>query len=173
MLKCNFNPEMLHFRLVLIARVFLLQVVGNMGDALEAANPAIKAVLTRCMRQPTTTLAVQLAAIQAFRRMPVTDEVNTSPITFFTIAQVFRPQRQKRLCFGAQVRANLQRVSLYPKGAVQKRLAAYLMLMRNPQDSDMDVLKKLLKQEQNVQVKSFVTSHIYNIITSTETEAQK
>lgn len=75
--------------------------------------------------------------------------------------------------FGAQVRANLQRVSLYPKGAVQKRLAAYLMLMRNPQDSDMDVLKKLLKQEQNVQVKSFVTSHIYNIITSTETEAQK
>lgn len=56
---------------------------------------------------------------------------------------------------------------------MQKRLAAYLMLMRNPQDSDMDVLKKLLKQEQNVQVKSFVTSHIYNIITSTETEAQK
>lgn len=91
-LRCNFNPEMLHFRLVLIARVFHLQVVGNMGDALEAAKPAIKAVLTRCMRQPTTTLAVQLAAIQAFRRMPVTDEVNTSPITFFTIAQVFRPQ---------------------------------------------------------------------------------
>lgn len=56
---------------------------------------------------------------------------------------------------------------------MQKRLAAYLMLMRNPQDSDMDVLKKLLRQEQNVEVKSFVTSHIYNIITSTETETQK
>lgn len=47
------------------------------------------------------------------------------------------------------------------------------MLMKNPQDSDIDMVKKLLKQEQNVQVKSFVTSHIYNIITSTETEVQK
>lgn len=50
-----------------------------MGDALEAANPAIKTVLTKCMRQPATTLAVQLAAIQAFRRMEVTDEVHSSP----------------------------------------------------------------------------------------------
>lgn len=49
-----------------------------MGDALEAANPAIKSVLTKCMRQPATTLSVQLAAIQAFRRMAVTDEVNAS-----------------------------------------------------------------------------------------------
>ncbi|KAM6992474.1 apolipoprotein B-100-like [Tautogolabrus adspersus] len=122
-----------------------LRVVGNMGDAMEAADPAIKATLLKCMRQPATTLSVQLAAIQAFRRMTVTDEV----------------------------RANLQRVSQYPKGAVQKRLAAYLTVMRNPQDSDIEMVKKLLKQEQNVQIKSFVTSHIYNIITSTDPETQK
>lgn len=47
------------------------------------------------------------------------------------------------------------------------------MLMKDPQDSDMEMLKKLLKQEQNVQVKSFVTSHIYNIITSTEASVEK
>lgn len=52
-----------------------IQVVGNMGDAMEAADPAIKATLLKCMRQPATTLAVQLAAIQAFRRISVTDEV--------------------------------------------------------------------------------------------------
>uniref|UniRef100_A0A3Q3G180 Vitellogenin domain-containing protein n=1 Tax=Labrus bergylta TaxID=56723 RepID=A0A3Q3G180_9LABR len=112
-----------------------LRVVGNMGDAMEAADPAIKTILLKCMRQPATTLSVQLAAIQAFRRMTVTDEV----------------------------RANLQR----------KRLAAYLTVMRNPQDSDIEMVKKLVTQEQNVQIKSFVTSHIYNIITSTDPETQE
>ncbi|XP_068610219.1 apolipoprotein B-100-like [Brachionichthys hirsutus] len=122
-----------------------LRVTGNMGEAMEAANPAIKTALLRCMRQPATTLSVQLAAIQAFRRMTVTDEVRT----------------------------NLQRVSQYSKGAVQKRLAAYLMLMKNPQDSDVEMVKKLLQQEQNGQVKSFVTSHVFNIITSMDAETQE
>lgn len=75
--------------------------------------------------------------------------------------------------FSVQIRSNLQRVSQYPKGAVQKRLAAYLILMRDPQDSDIELVKKLLMQEQNIQIKSFVTSHIYNIISSTDSETQK
>uniref|UniRef100_A0A8C3ALV4 Vitellogenin domain-containing protein n=1 Tax=Cyclopterus lumpus TaxID=8103 RepID=A0A8C3ALV4_CYCLU len=122
-----------------------LRVIGNMGDAMEAADAAVKTTLLKCMRQPATTLSVQLAAIQAFRRMSATDEV----------------------------RSNLQRVSQYPKGAVQKRLAAYLILMRNPHDSDIEIVKKLLTQEQNTQIKSFVTSHVYNIISSTDSETQK
>ncbi|KAG7270489.1 hypothetical protein CRUP_032785, partial [Coryphaenoides rupestris] len=121
-----------------------LRVVGNMGEAMEAAEPAIKTTLLKCMRQPATTLSVQLAAIQAFRRMQLTDEV----------------------------RANLQRVSMYAKGAVQKRLAAYLILMRSPKTSDLEMVKKLLKQEQNKQVKAFVTSHIYNIVSSTDRQSQ-
>lgn len=55
-----------------------MQVVGNMGDVMEAVDPAIKNTLIKCMRQPATTLSVQLAAIQAFRRMSVTDEVNNT-----------------------------------------------------------------------------------------------
>ncbi|XP_029903069.1 apolipoprotein B-100-like [Myripristis murdjan] len=122
-----------------------LRVVGNMGEAMEAADPTIKTILLKCMRQPITTLSVQLASIQAFRRMTITDEV----------------------------RSNLQRVSQYAKGAVQKRLAAYLTLMRKPEASDFEMVKKLLKQEQNMQVKAFVTSHIHNIISSTDPETQK
>lgn len=57
---------------------YSIQVVGNMGDAMEAADPAIKSIMLKCMRQPATTLSVQLAAIQAFRRMSVTDEVTNS-----------------------------------------------------------------------------------------------
>uniref|UniRef100_A0A8C6MGE3 Vitellogenin domain-containing protein n=1 Tax=Nothobranchius furzeri TaxID=105023 RepID=A0A8C6MGE3_NOTFU len=122
-----------------------LRVVGNMGDAMEAADPAIKNTLIKCMRQPATTLSVQLAAIQTFRRMSVTDEVRT----------------------------NLQKVSQYQKGAVQKRLAAYLILMKDPQDSDFEMVKNFLSQEQNVQVKAFVSSHVYNIISSTDSETKK
>ena len=48
-----------------------------MGEAMEAADPSIKSTLLKCMRQPATTLSVQLAAIQAFRRMQLTDEVNS------------------------------------------------------------------------------------------------
>ncbi|KAJ3607020.1 hypothetical protein NHX12_026535 [Muraenolepis orangiensis] len=121
-----------------------LRVVGNMGKAMEAADPTIKTTLLKCMRQPATTLSVQLAAIQAFRHMHLTDEV----------------------------RANLQRVSGYAKGAVQKRLAAYLTLMRDPRSSDLEMVKKLLKQEQNKQVKAFVTSHIYNIVSSTDPRSE-
>lgn len=55
-------------------------MAGNIGDVLEAADPSIKDTLVKCMRQPATTLSVQLAAIQAFRRMSVTDEVNNRPL---------------------------------------------------------------------------------------------
>ncbi|XP_046905722.1 apolipoprotein B-100-like isoform X3 [Hypomesus transpacificus] len=122
-----------------------LRVVGNMGEAMEAADASVKTTLVKCMRQPATTLSVQLAAIQAFRRMSVTNEV----------------------------RSNLQRVSQYAKGAVQKRLAAYLILMRAPEESDLELVKKVLTQDQNMQVKAFVASHIYNIISSKDPETQK
>lgn len=56
-----------------------IQVLGNMGDIMEAVNPAIMSTLLKCMRQPATTLSVQLAAIQAFRRMTLTDEVTNNP----------------------------------------------------------------------------------------------
>lgn len=64
----------------LIVLYYSIKVVGNMGDAMEAADPAIKTTLLKCMRQPATTLSVQLAAIQAFRRMSVTDEVTNTPL---------------------------------------------------------------------------------------------
>ncbi|XP_051511043.1 apolipoprotein B-100-like [Myxocyprinus asiaticus] len=119
-----------------------LRVVGNMGEAMEAADPNIKNTLLKCMRQPATTLSVQMAAIQAFRRMSVTSDV----------------------------RSNIQRVALYAKGSVQKRLAAYLILMRKPETSDLEVVKKILTQDQNLQVRSFVASHVYNIIHSKNPE---
>lgn len=54
-----------------------------MGDVMEAADPEIKNTLLKCMRQPSTTLSVQQAAIQAFRRMSLTDEVTLGFIIIF------------------------------------------------------------------------------------------
>ena len=71
------------------------------------------------------------------------------------------------------MRSNIQRVAQYGKGAVQKRLAAYLIIMRNPEASDFEMLKKILTQDQNVQVKAFVASHVNNIINSKDPETQK
>lgn len=122
-----------------------LRVIGNMGEAMEAADPNIKTTLLKCMRQPATALSVQMSAIQAFRRMSVTPDV----------------------------RSNIQRVALYSKGAVQKRLAAYLILMKKPEASDLEVVRKILTQDQNVQVKSFVASHVYNIIHSRDPEMKE
>uniref|UniRef100_A0A9J8CEX0 Vitellogenin domain-containing protein n=1 Tax=Cyprinus carpio carpio TaxID=630221 RepID=A0A9J8CEX0_CYPCA len=110
-----------------------LRVIGNIGDAMEAADPNIKTTLLKCMRQPATTLSVQMSAIQAFRRMSVTPDVS----------------------------------------AVQKRLAAYLILMKKPEASDLEVVRKILIQDQNVQVKSFVASHVYNIIHSRNPEMKE
>lgn len=64
-------------------------------------------------------------------------------------------------------------MALYAKGAVQKRLAAYILLMKKPEASDLEVVKKILTQDQNVQVKSFVASHVYNIIQSRDSEIQE
>ncbi|KAG7460569.1 hypothetical protein MATL_G00200170 [Megalops atlanticus] len=122
-----------------------LRVLGNMGKAMEAADPALKSTLIKCMRQPLTTLSVQQAAIQAFRQMSVTGEV----------------------------RSNIQRVFQYSKGAVQKRIAAYLILMKDPEATDIEIVKKILTQEQNMQVKSFVASHIYNIVNSKGPETEE
>lgn len=55
---------------------------------------------------------------------------------------------------------------------MQKRIAAYLVLMKDPQTTELAQLADALLNEQDQQVKSFVTSHITNILSSTEPEIQ-
>uniref|UniRef100_A0A2K5L6M5 Apolipoprotein B n=1 Tax=Cercocebus atys TaxID=9531 RepID=A0A2K5L6M5_CERAT len=53
-----------------------------------------------------------------------------------------------------------------------KRLAAYLMLMRSPSQADINKIVQLLPREQNEQVKNFVASHVANILNSEELDIQ-
>ena len=56
---------------------------------------------------------------------------------------------------------------------MQKRIAAYLVLMKDPQPTELAQLADTLPNEQDKQIKSFVISHITNILSSTEPETQE
>ncbi|XP_067098265.1 apolipoprotein B-100-like [Osmerus mordax] len=121
-----------------------LRVIGNMAAAMGAASPALRTAVIQCVNQPAATLEVQQAAIQAYRQTPVPEE-------------------------GREI---LMQVLLDSASPLQKRVAAYLVLMKNPQPSELAQLAAALPIEENQQAKSFVISHLTNILASTEPETQ-
>lgn len=56
---------------------------------------------------------------------------------------------------------------------VQKRIAAYLILMKDPQPAELAQLTAALLSEENLQVKSFIISHLTNILSSTAQETKE
>ncbi|XP_067428848.1 apolipoprotein B-100-like [Thunnus thynnus] len=122
-----------------------LRVIGNMAPAVVPASPALRAAVIQCVNQPAASLAVQQAAIQVYRLTPVPEE-------------------------GREV---LMQVLLDSASPMQKRIAAYLVLMKDPQPSELAQLTNALPTEQDKQVMSFVISHITNILSSTEPETQE
>ncbi|XP_074472134.1 apolipoprotein Bb, tandem duplicate 1 [Sebastes fasciatus] len=122
-----------------------LRVIGNMAPALVSAGPALRSAVIQCVNQPAAPLAVQQAAIQVFRLTPVPEE-------------------------GREV---LMQVLLDNTSPMQKRIASYLALMKDPQPTELAQLAAALPNEQDKQVKSFVISHITNILSSTEPETQE
>ncbi|XP_056150533.1 apolipoprotein B-100-like [Lampris incognitus] len=122
-----------------------LRVIGNMAAAMGGASPALRIAVMKCVNQPAASPTVQQAAIQAFRLTPVPEE-------------------------GREV---LMQVLLDSANPLQKRVAAYLILMKDPHASELAQLVAALPTEQDQQAKSFVISHITNILSSTEPETQE
>ncbi|XP_055982548.1 apolipoprotein B-100 [Sorex fumeus] len=122
----------------------ILRIIGNIGRTMEQVTPRLKSSVLKCIKSPEPSLLVQKAAIQALRKMELNDEVRDA------LLQIF----------------------LNHTSAGEKRLAAYLMLMRSPSQSDVNEIIKLLPREQNEQVKNFVASHIANILKSDELYTQ-
>ncbi|KAM8832924.1 apolipoprotein Bb, tandem duplicate 1 [Spinachia spinachia] len=122
-----------------------LRVVGNMAPALIPAGPTLTSAVIQCVNQPAASPAVQQAAIQVFRLTPVPEE-------------------------GRKI---LTQVLLDGASPIQKRIAAYLVLMRDPKSTELAQLADALAIEQDTQFKTFVISHITNILSSTEPETQE
>ncbi|KAK4824804.1 hypothetical protein QYF61_019472 [Mycteria americana] len=117
-----------------------LRAIGNMGAVMEKAKPNLKSFLKTCIRNEAASLSVQKAAIQAFRKMTVTEEDRSALLKAFQEGDA----------------------------PTDKRLAAYLILMKNPSPSDLTKILRVLAKEKNEQVKSFIASHIANILDSEE-----
>ncbi|XP_037341646.2 apolipoprotein B-100 [Pungitius pungitius] len=118
----------------------VLRVVGVMGKAMQAVSPSLISSILRCAKKTDIPLSNQKAAVQAFRLMDINDEVKNSFMEVFKDAQ----------------------------SPVEKRVAAYLILMKNP---DQALVRDILNNMENVvdeQLKSFVVSHLKNIRNSDE-----
>uniref|UniRef100_A0A8C4GXR4 Vitellogenin domain-containing protein n=1 Tax=Dicentrarchus labrax TaxID=13489 RepID=A0A8C4GXR4_DICLA len=122
-----------------------LRVIGNMAPALVLAGPALRGAVIQCVNQPAASPAVQQAAIQVYRLTTVPEEN----------------------------REVIMQVLLDSASPMQKRIAAYLVLMKDPQPTELAQLANALPNEQDQQVKSFVISHITNILSSTVPETQE
>uniref|UniRef100_A0A3B1IGJ9 Apolipoprotein B n=1 Tax=Astyanax mexicanus TaxID=7994 RepID=A0A3B1IGJ9_ASTMX len=118
-----------------------LRVIGVMGKYMEGF-PSLKSSLLRCIRQSDASLSVQKSAVQSFRLMEIDPDVSRALMDQYQDAEA----------------------------PAEKRIAAYLMLMRNPELVD-EVLKTL-RDESNLQVKSFVISHISNLMDLTDPDLQ-
>ncbi|CAM4646048.1 unnamed protein product [Lepidochelys kempii] len=129
--ECSGNDELTYLT---------LRAIGNMGKAMEVANPNLKSALKTCIKSEVASLSVQKAAIQALRRMTITDEDRAVLLKAFQNADA----------------------------PVDKRLAAYLMLMKGPSASDLNKIIRALLRDKSEQVKSFVATHIANILDSEE-----
>uniref|UniRef100_H3D442 Vitellogenin domain-containing protein n=1 Tax=Tetraodon nigroviridis TaxID=99883 RepID=H3D442_TETNG len=122
-----------------------LRVIGNMAPAVVPASPALRAAVIGCVNQPAADPAVQQAAIQVYRLIPVSEEG----------------------------RGVLLQVLMDAGSPMQKRVAAYLMLMKEPRPTELSPLLSDLFREPSPQFRSFVESHLINIVSSTEPETEE
>uniref|UniRef100_A0A3P9J441 Apolipoprotein Bb, tandem duplicate 2 n=1 Tax=Oryzias latipes TaxID=8090 RepID=A0A3P9J441_ORYLA len=121
-----------------------LRVIGNMAPAVFPASPALRNAVLQCVNQPAASQQVQQAAIQAYRQIPV-------------------PQEARKV---------LMEVLLNKGNPVQQRIAAYLVLMKDPETSELTQLDDAFLNEDNDQLLNFVMSHIINILSSTDPETR-
>nr|XP_046268549.1 apolipoprotein B-100 isoform X3 [Scatophagus argus] len=118
----------------------VLRVVGVMGQALQAASPSLISSILRCAQKTDIPLSNQKAAIQAFRLMDISEETRK------VLMEVYRDDQSP----------------------VEKRVAAYLILMKNPDQVLVRDFVNNLDNMKDEQLKSFVVSHLNNIHNSDE-----
>uniref|UniRef100_A0A667YKX4 Apolipoprotein B n=1 Tax=Myripristis murdjan TaxID=586833 RepID=A0A667YKX4_9TELE len=122
-----------------------LRVVGVMGRAMQDASPSLISSLFRCAKRTDIPLSNQKAAIQAFRLMDITDEVRD------ILMEVYRDVQSP----------------------LEKRIAAYLILMKNPDRALVTEIVNSLEDLGEQQLNLFVISHLDNIRHSTELQMQR
>ncbi|XP_030016477.1 uncharacterized protein LOC115437389 [Sphaeramia orbicularis] len=113
--------------------LYALKSVGNAGLWAGAFIP----LLTRCAVSPSAALELRLAAVQAFRRIPCSDNRSV-------LLQLYRSSQEDP----------------------EVRTAAYQQIMRCPDQDLFRTVKETLRNETSSQVGSYVWSHLTNVLRS-------
>lgn len=146
-----------------------------MAPAVIPASPALRNAVIQCINKPAASPAVQQAAIQVFRLTPIPEEASLFiPCVLYYCLYYFSARLIYCInLFWSQSREVFMQVLLDSTSHMQKRIAAYLVLMKDPRPSELVLLVDALSNEEDLQVKNFVISHINNILTSAEPETQE
>ncbi|KAM7404104.1 hypothetical protein PAMA_004499 [Pampus argenteus] len=123
----------------------VLRVVGVMGKAMQAVSPGLISSILKCAKRTDIPLSNQKSAIQAFRLMDINDEVRNVLVDVYQDTQ----------------------------SPVEKRVAAYLILMKNPDQALVRDIVNNLENMRDEQLKIFVISHLKNIQNSNEPQMQQ
>ncbi|XP_061650137.1 apolipoprotein B-100 isoform X2 [Phyllopteryx taeniolatus] len=118
----------------------VLRVVGVMGQAMQTVSPDLISSIMKCVKRSDISLSNKKAAIQAFRQMDINDEIKHF----------------------------LKEVYQDPLGDVEIRIAAYLILMKNPDQAIVTDIVNNIEAMKDDQLKNFVFSHLKNIQKSNE-----
>ncbi|XP_051941596.1 apolipoprotein B-100 isoform X2 [Hippocampus zosterae] len=123
------------------AMTFLvLRVVGVMGHAMQTVSPDLISSIMNRFKRSDISLSNKKAVIQAFRQMDIND----------------------------QIKDFLKEVYQDPQGHIEIRIAAYLILMKNPDLEFVTDIVTNMEVMEDDQLKNFVFSHLKNIQSSNE-----
>lgn len=151
-----------------------------MGQAMQAVSPSLISSILRCAKKTDIPLSNQKAAIQAFRLMDINDEVRLLHTEHWRLEinycnwNIVKKYSMHNVIFinvkfdQPQVRNVLMEVYQDAQSPVEKRVAAYLILMRNPDQARVRDIVNILENMRDKQLKSFVVSHLNNIRNSDE-----
>nr|XP_057933173.1 apolipoprotein B-100 isoform X2 [Doryrhamphus excisus] len=123
----------------------VLRVVGIMGRAMQTASPTLMASIMKCAKREDISLSNQKSAVQAFRNMDMNDEIKDF------LKEVFERRRDP----------------------VEKRVAAYLILMKKPDREFIRDIVTNLDSMKDGQLRSFVVSHLKNIQNSRDPQMHR
>ncbi|CAH1244186.1 APOB [Branchiostoma lanceolatum] len=132
-----------------------LKAVGNMGQAVQVLDTTVRRqrlrlvpTLERCIKNQEVPRNITLAAIQAFRRMEINEEIRT------LMLDIVKGKTEKQ-------------------EDAETRIAAYLVLMKNATERELRRVVKIVQAEPIKQVRSFITSHLRNIRATEEPTLQE
>uniref|UniRef100_A0A3B3IC86 Apolipoprotein Ba n=1 Tax=Oryzias latipes TaxID=8090 RepID=A0A3B3IC86_ORYLA len=116
----------------------VLRVVGVMAQAMQDSSPSLVSSVLRCSQKTDLPLANQKAALRTLQQMDMNDEIRS------TLMELYRDTQSP----------------------LEKRIAAYLVLMKKPDRSLLRDLVNSLMKERDKQLRSFVVSYLNNILRS-------